>query len=235
MLATTVPPCAQVDKLAFTGSTDVGRIVMREAAEVRLVHGCCLLLLLFAAAASPGSSYLSQAGRQATLQTLHPTQAASPKPYTLHPTHPMQRIVPVSLELGGKSPLIIWKDADVEAAAAAAEWSLFFNHGQCCAAGSRVYVHADIYDGEGSPKTWLGPRQQHPSWDQSAGSGSFECWPSLLALFQGSCLPTRPALLTCIPVLYVCVCSLLRRLCRARPQPQGRRPLRRGRGPGPPG
>lgn len=79
----------QVDKLAFTGSTEVGRIVMREAAE---------------------------------------------------------RIVPVSLELGGKSPLIVWKDADVDAAVEAAHFALFFNHGQCCAAGSRLFVHADIYD-----------------------------------------------------------------------------------------
>lgn len=79
----------QVDKLAFTGSTEVGRIVMREASE---------------------------------------------------------RIVPCSLELGGKSPLIIDKSVDIDKAVETAHFACFFNHGQCCAAGTRTYVHADIYD-----------------------------------------------------------------------------------------
>ncbi|PSC69329.1 aldehyde dehydrogenase [Micractinium conductrix] len=78
-----------VDKLAFTGSTEVGRIVMREASE---------------------------------------------------------RIVPVSLELGGKSPLIVDKNCDLDKAVELAHFACFFNHGQCCAAGTRLYVHADIYD-----------------------------------------------------------------------------------------
>ncbi|GAB4814563.1 hypothetical protein N2152v2_001609 [Parachlorella kessleri] len=78
-----------VDKLAFTGSTDIGRIIARAGAE---------------------------------------------------------RLVPVSLELGGKSPLIVWKDADIDQAVELAHFALFFNHGQCCCAGSRLYVHADIYE-----------------------------------------------------------------------------------------
>jgi acyl-CoA reductase-like NAD-dependent aldehyde dehydrogenase len=52
----------------------------------------------------------------------------------------------VSLELGGKSPLIIMDDADVPAAAEAALWAIFANSGQNCVAGSRLYVQSGIYD-----------------------------------------------------------------------------------------
>ena len=52
----------------------------------------------------------------------------------------------VSLELGGKSPLIICDDADLEQAAMAAHIGLFLNHGQCCCAGSRLYVQEGIYE-----------------------------------------------------------------------------------------
>jgi phenylacetaldehyde dehydrogenase len=52
----------------------------------------------------------------------------------------------VSLELGGKSPHIVLPDADPAAVAAAAADGIFFNQGQTCTAGSRLYVHADIYD-----------------------------------------------------------------------------------------
>merc|ERR1712217_739902 len=52
----------------------------------------------------------------------------------------------VSLELGGKSPLIICKDADLDQAAVAAHIGLFINMGQCCCASSRLFVHEDIYD-----------------------------------------------------------------------------------------
>lgn len=78
-----------VDKVAFTGSTEVGQIIMKEAAAA---------------------------------------------------------VKNVTLELGGKSPLIVWKDADLNQAVELAHHALFFNHGQCCAAGSRLYVHEDIYD-----------------------------------------------------------------------------------------
>ncbi|MBC8162733.1 MAG: aldehyde dehydrogenase family protein [Roseiflexaceae bacterium] len=78
-----------VDKIAFTGSTEVGRTIAATAA--------------------------------ATLKH-------------------------VSLELGGKSPLIIWDDADLEAAAEAAVWAIFSNSGQNCVAGSRLYVHTKVYD-----------------------------------------------------------------------------------------
>jgi len=52
----------------------------------------------------------------------------------------------VSLELGGKSPNIIFADADVDAAIAGAAGAIFFNHGQCCCAGSRLFVEDKIYD-----------------------------------------------------------------------------------------
>jgi phenylacetaldehyde dehydrogenase len=52
----------------------------------------------------------------------------------------------VSLELGGKSPFVVLRDADVELAAPAAAWAIFGNHGQNCCAGSRLYVHRDHYD-----------------------------------------------------------------------------------------
>jgi phenylacetaldehyde dehydrogenase len=52
----------------------------------------------------------------------------------------------VSLELGGKSPHIVFPDADPQRVAAAASDGIFFNQGQTCTAGSRLYVHSDIYD-----------------------------------------------------------------------------------------
>merc|ERR1719454_1284427 len=52
----------------------------------------------------------------------------------------------VTLELGGKSPLIICKDADLDQAATAAHVGLFINMGQCCCASSRIYIHEDVHD-----------------------------------------------------------------------------------------
>jgi phenylacetaldehyde dehydrogenase len=52
----------------------------------------------------------------------------------------------VTLELGGKSPVFIFPDAPLEAATAAAANGIFFNTGQICAAGSRLFVHERIYD-----------------------------------------------------------------------------------------
>jgi phenylacetaldehyde dehydrogenase len=73
-----------IDKVAFTGSTEVGKIIVRAAAN---------------------------------------------------------DLKKVSLELGGKSPNIILEDADLETAIPGAASAIFFNHGQCCCAGSRLYVH----------------------------------------------------------------------------------------------
>lgn len=52
----------------------------------------------------------------------------------------------VSLELGGKSPNIILNDADLEKAIPGAANAIFFNHGQCCTAGSRLFIQSGIYD-----------------------------------------------------------------------------------------
>jgi aldehyde dehydrogenase (NAD+) len=52
----------------------------------------------------------------------------------------------VSLELGGKSPNIVFADADLDAAIEGAYLGLFFNQGQCCCAGSRLYVEDKVHD-----------------------------------------------------------------------------------------
>jgi len=57
-----------------------------------------------------------------------------------------QTVKPVSLELGGKSPHIIFDDADIDAAAAAAANAIFYESGQVCSAGSRLMVQKGIYD-----------------------------------------------------------------------------------------
>ncbi|AVM01590.1 betaine-aldehyde dehydrogenase [Gordonia iterans] len=52
----------------------------------------------------------------------------------------------VSLELGGKSPNIVYADADLEAAVAGSVAAWMFNHGQCCVAGTRMFVQREIFD-----------------------------------------------------------------------------------------
>jgi aldehyde dehydrogenase (NAD+) len=51
-----------------------------------------------------------------------------------------------TLELGGKSAMIICKDADLEQAAIACHVGLFINMGQCCCASSRILIHEDVHD-----------------------------------------------------------------------------------------
>ena len=80
----------EIDKVAFTGSTEVGQLVMQAAAKSNLKR--------------------------------------------------------VTLELGGKSPNIIFADAELDQALEGAHFGLFFNQGQCCCAGSRVFVEEKIYD-----------------------------------------------------------------------------------------
>src|SRR4051812_29847470 len=55
-------------------------------------------------------------------------------------------LTPISLELGGKDPMIVLEDADVDLAAHAAVWGAFFNAGQTCVSVERVYVLAPVYD-----------------------------------------------------------------------------------------
>jgi aldehyde dehydrogenase (NAD+) len=79
-----------VDKIAFTGETSTGKIVMTAAAQSNLKR--------------------------------------------------------VSLELGGKSPNVVFADADLDEAIEGAYFGLFFNQGQCCCAGSRLFVQEKVYD-----------------------------------------------------------------------------------------
>ncbi|KAK1129216.1 Aldehyde dehydrogenase X, mitochondrial [Melipona bicolor] len=79
-----------IQKVAFTGSTEVGRLIMAASSKSNLKR--------------------------------------------------------VSLELGGKSPLVIFDDVDVKKAAEIAYNAIFANHGQNCCAGSRTFVHAKIYN-----------------------------------------------------------------------------------------
>jgi aldehyde dehydrogenase (NAD+) len=79
-----------VDKIAFTGETTTGKIVMTAAAQSNLKR--------------------------------------------------------VSLELGGKSPNVVFADADLDAAVEGAYFGLFFNQGQCCCAGSRLFVEEKVHD-----------------------------------------------------------------------------------------
>ncbi len=52
----------------------------------------------------------------------------------------------VSLELGGKSPSLVFDDANMEAALEGTHGAVFFNQGQCCIAGARVFVHEKVRD-----------------------------------------------------------------------------------------
>jgi acyl-CoA reductase-like NAD-dependent aldehyde dehydrogenase len=57
-----------------------------------------------------------------------------------------RRLTPISLELGGKDPMIVLEDADVDLAAHAAVWGAMFNAGQTCVSVERVYVLDAVYD-----------------------------------------------------------------------------------------
>jgi aldehyde dehydrogenase (NAD+) len=57
-----------------------------------------------------------------------------------------QTLKRLTFELGGKSPNIIYADSDLDAAAAGAHFGLYFNQGQCCCAGSRVFVEEKVHD-----------------------------------------------------------------------------------------
>ena len=83
------------------------------------------------------------------------------------------RLLPVVLELGGKDPMLVLKDADVDVASSGALWGAFANCGQACLSIERCYVHRSLYDeflgacvqktkqlrvGNGNdPKTEIGP------------------------------------------------------------------------------
>lgn len=64
--------------------------------------------------------------------------------------HIMQRaartLTPVDLELGGKSAMVVFPDADLDRAVAAVRWGVFTNSGQVCASIKRLYLHEEIYE-----------------------------------------------------------------------------------------
>ena len=89
----------------------------------------------------------------------------------------------VYLELGGKSPNIIFADApDLDAAADTAAWAIFFNSGEMCTAGSRLVVHADVAEqGGGADRRHLRPvvpgrpvASRTPRWARWSTSGSLQ-------------------------------------------------------------
>ena len=57
-----------------------------------------------------------------------------------------QRLLPLVLELGGKDPMIVLEDADVDVASSAAVWGAFVNAGQACLSIERCYVHRSLYE-----------------------------------------------------------------------------------------
>ena len=84
----------------------------------------------------------------------------------------------MALELGGKSPLVVMSDVDIDKAVEIAHDAIFANHGQNCCAGSRTFVHEDIYDefvkkaGEAARKRtvgdpWKEESQQGPQINQT--------------------------------------------------------------------
>lgn len=91
----------------------------------------------------------------------------------------------ISLELGGKSPHIVFPDADLELAAQAVSSGIFFNQGQTCTAGSRLYAHSSCFDrllslitaaaqrlkvGDGlQADSDLGPLVSQEQWDRVSG------------------------------------------------------------------
>ena len=58
----------------------------------------------------------------------------------MHQAADSRKLGRVTLELGGKSPMIIYDDCDMDAAVATAQVGLFLNQGQCCCATSRIFV-----------------------------------------------------------------------------------------------
>lgn len=70
----------------------------------------------------------------------------SPRVGTLVAEMAARKLVPVTLELGGKSPAIVDRSANVEQAAKRIAWGKFFNAGQTCVAPDHVLVHADVHD-----------------------------------------------------------------------------------------
>jgi aldehyde dehydrogenase (NAD+) len=57
-----------------------------------------------------------------------------------------ENVTDVTLELGGKSPIVVFPDADIEQAVRVVMLAMFYNTGECCTAGTRLFVHEEIYE-----------------------------------------------------------------------------------------
>lgn len=57
-----------------------------------------------------------------------------------------ENVTDVTLELGGKSPVVVFPDADIEQAVRVMMLAMFYNTGECCTAGTRLFVHEEIYE-----------------------------------------------------------------------------------------
>jgi aldehyde dehydrogenase (NAD+) len=82
--------------------------------------------------AHPGVDKIAFTGELATAKIIQRSAAETMKRLTF--------------ELGGKSPNVIFADADLDAAVQGAHFALYFNQGQCCCAGSRLYIDEKVYD-----------------------------------------------------------------------------------------
>lgn len=61
-------------------------------------------------------------------------------------SHSSSNMAKLILELGGKAPFMVWKDADLKNALSAFIWAKLWNAGQSCIAAERLYIHSEIYD-----------------------------------------------------------------------------------------
>jgi aldehyde dehydrogenase (NAD+) len=57
-----------------------------------------------------------------------------------------ENVADVTLELGGKSPVVVFPDADIQQAVRVMMLAMFYNTGECCTAGTRLFVHEEIYE-----------------------------------------------------------------------------------------
>lgn len=61
-------------------------------------------------------------------------------------THAAEHVTDITLELGGKNPIVVHPDAAMEQAVRTTVFAIFYNTGECCSAGSRLFIHEDIED-----------------------------------------------------------------------------------------
>uniref|UniRef100_A0AAX7UAX6 aldehyde dehydrogenase (NAD(+)) n=1 Tax=Astatotilapia calliptera TaxID=8154 RepID=A0AAX7UAX6_ASTCA len=97
-------------------------------------------------ALATGNTVVMKVAEQTPLTALYVASLIKEVGHLIQQASGSSNLKKVTLELGGKSPNIILSDADMEYAVEQSHFALFFNQGQCCCAGSRTYVQADVYD-----------------------------------------------------------------------------------------